>query len=346
MYQSPMGRPSQNAQDYYHQQMMMAERNRERRGLARRGMGIGLAILGSTVVAYISADLVSFLLSALGYFDRGQAAEFSYLSPDIYFIQYAVRYLLMMVLPFVVLALCFRLHLRDIFYFEAVSRQKLGLCVLIGVGASMMVNMLVSSFQRALSIFHIEPDLSQLPFSAEPVSMFLYAVVIAVLPALAEEFAYRGVVMALLRPFGNGIAVVGSAFAFGMMHGNIVQIPFAFVCGLVFGFLVIKTKSMWVGVGIHFFNNLISVLQQIVQETGSVTAYTIFVYASFLITAVGAILGVIFLLKRDRYFFSMERGGQGILSVKQQFQKIVGNVGMIICLCYIGIEVLLQLRFV
>ena len=43
------------------------------------------------------------------------------------------------------------------------------------------------------------------------------------------------------------------------MHGNLVQIPFAFLAGLIIGFVVVETGSFWSGVIIHFINNLMSV---------------------------------------------------------------------------------------
>ena len=67
----------------------------------------------------------------------------------------------------------------------------------------------------------------------------------AVLPALIEEFAVRGVVMQPLRRYGDKFALLMSAFVFALMHGNMVQIPFAFIAGLAIGYAVIATGSMW-----------------------------------------------------------------------------------------------------
>lgn len=89
---------------------------------------------------------------------------------------------------------------------------------------------------------------------------FIYAVAIAVVPALVEEFAIRGVVMQPLRRYGDRFAIVASAAVFAILHGNLVQAPFAFIAGLGIGYAVCISGSVWTGVIIHFCNNLYSVI--------------------------------------------------------------------------------------
>lgn len=82
----------------------------------------------------------------------------------------------------------------------------------------------------------------------------------AIVPALVEEFACRGLILGLLRKFGDGFAVLVSAILFGLMHGNFDQMPFAFMVGLALGYIVVKTESLWIAVAVHAANNFISVV--------------------------------------------------------------------------------------
>ena len=66
----------------------------------------------------------------------------------------------------------------------------------------------------------------------------------------------RGVVMQPLRKYGDRFAIVVSAVLFAALHGNMVQIPFAFVAGLALGYFAIITNSIWTSVAIHCLNNL------------------------------------------------------------------------------------------
>ncbi len=82
----------------------------------------------------------------------------------------------------------------------------------------------------------------------------------AVLPALMEEFALRGVVLGTLRKYGDGFAIGISAFLFGLMHGNFTQVPFAVIAGVALGFVYVITGSIWSSIILHFCNNFIVVL--------------------------------------------------------------------------------------
>lgn len=108
-------------------------------------------------------------------------------------------------------------------------------------------------------------ELSSPDFSAPQTLLgrILYVVSVAIVPPLVEEFAVRGVVMQPLRRYGDRFAIFVSAFIFGIMHGNLIQAPFAFISGLGMGYAVCLTNSIWTGVLIHFCNNFYSVMVDI-----------------------------------------------------------------------------------
>ena len=70
--------------------------------------------------------------------------------------------------------------------------------------------------------------------SSDTVSMFLYA---SFLAPISEELIFRGFVLRSLRPYGKRFAILGSAFLFGLFHGNLLQTPYAFLVGLVLGYV-------------------------------------------------------------------------------------------------------------
>ena len=87
----------------------------------------------------------------------------------------------------------------------------------------------------------------------DSLSMFLYAAIGA---PIMEEIVFRGVALRYLEPYGKGFAVVMSAFLFGIFHGNIVQIPYAFLVGLVLGYVAMEYNILWAMV-LHMINNLV-----------------------------------------------------------------------------------------
>ena len=88
---------------------------------------------------------------------------------------------------------------------------------------------------------------------ANTVSMFLY---VALFAPVFEEILFRGLILHNLLPYGKKIAIVGSAFLFGMFHGNLVQSPYAFLVGLVLGYVTVEYSIVW-AIALHMFNNFI-----------------------------------------------------------------------------------------
>ena len=84
--------------------------------------------------------------------------------------------------------------------------------------------------------------------------------VIAVIPAVAEEFAFRGLIQ---RSFEKGIGAVRGIMTSGIIFGAFHLNPFSIVplmaLGVYLGFLAYRANSVWVSAAAHFFNNLIPV---------------------------------------------------------------------------------------
>ena len=153
-----------------------------------------------------------------------------------------------------------------------------------------------------------------------------YFLEVAVVPPLCEELAARGVVMMPLRKYGDRFAVFASAFVFAIMHGNLVQAPFAFLVGLAIGYAVCLTNSIWTGVLIHFANNLFSVGIEILLNDVTDEKTQNVIYYSFLGIAVAAGLvcavllvakekGKLILSRRVGTLTSGEKGGAYVLTV-------------------------------
>ena len=84
---------------------------------------------------------------------------------------------------------------------------------------------------------------------------------IAIIGPIAEEVVFRGAVCRSLLKKGvsTGLTVLISAMLFGLIHFNPAQIPFAFVMGLVLGYIYCRTGSLVPTIITHILNNSISV---------------------------------------------------------------------------------------
>lgn len=134
---------------------------------------------------------------------------------------------------------------------------------------------------------------------------FMSVIVVSIIPALLEEFAMRGIVMGILRRFGDGFAIICSAVAFGLMHASAQQIPFATLVGLVLGFIAVKTNSIWPAVAVHAANNLLSVLLSYASDYFAENTYVLIDFAVSIIVLIGFIIGVYNISKKDDGFFKL-----------------------------------------
>jgi len=210
--------------------------------------------------------------------------------------------------------------------------------VMLGIGfcyvANITVSMLQSKFEGILPFVQTEIELP------EGILGFILSVIsVAVAPALLEELLFRGAIMGNLLKFGKGFAIFTSAFLFALVHGNLVQIPFAFLVGLVLGVMVLETNSIWTGVAIHFTNNFISVCldysSKYVPEDLLNIIY-LFILALFIILG---ILGVYFLSLRNKNIFSYKKT-MHISTDTQKFGWFSSSPSMIIYFIIIFLEVL------
>lgn len=80
---------------------------------------------------------------------------------------------------------------------------------------------------------------------------------VALLPAVCEEFAFRGVIQPLVAKWTNNIhaAVWMGAFLFSAIHLQFHGFLPRMVLGAGLGYLVIYSNSLWPAIAAHFANN-------------------------------------------------------------------------------------------
>ena len=182
----------------------------------------------------------------------------------------------------------------------------LGICI-----ASNAIVNLLHNFIYAFGIETMRDSVTHLSWA----DFFYTLFASAVLPALLEEMVFRGYMLSLLRPYGQTAALFLTALLFGMMHGGIIQVPFAFIAGLAFGFIALRTGSIWPSVVLHFLNNAYATCTQYGElfaktETGA-AQFSITLQMTLLLLALAAIW---FLRTRTDFFAPLPNGPWHTLS--------------------------------
>ena len=92
-------------------------------------------------------------------------------------------------------------------------------------------------------------------------NVWMVVLVVAAMPAICEELAFRGFILSGCGSLGNNRrAIVVSAVFFGLAHGMLQHSIGTFFMGLVLGYLVVRSGSLLPGMVFHFLNNAMLVL--------------------------------------------------------------------------------------
>ena len=262
---------------------------------------IGIGMLGYLLMSRLFSEVLGAIYNSLDYETYKMLAESSIFQNAVYIV-YA---LLCVVLPFVAVYFIARSFTSvNIPFAKPKKGSGLVPVTIIGLGMCVLGNYASGLFTLITqTLFSSTPtgapsditSASQISFVGFFVSVFSTAV----MPALAEEFALRGVVMQSLRRFGDKFAVVISALVFSIIHGNFEQIPFAFIVGLALGYVVIRTDSIWAGVLLHFLNNFWAVCSEYMSYLVPENIHAMVYYLINTIICILAIISAIYLYRRD-----------------------------------------------
>jgi len=110
--------------------------------------------------------------------------------------------------------------------------------------------------------------------SQKPGILLINLFMIAVLPAIGEELLFRGVIQPyLFKAFRNTFfGVLLTAAFFSAFHMQFQGFLPRMVLGLIFGYLYVWTRSIWVPIVVHFFNNGLAVMVYFFVGKGSIPA--------------------------------------------------------------------------
>lgn len=231
----------------------------EKKELRYLGISAGLGIIGYVIVQNLMSLILIFIPSLHGLYNQ------------VPMFQSAFNMILSMsslLLPFAVCgAFAARRTKTKPFAFEKPENVPFAVTAVgFGVFVCLVGNYVTSVFVNLVGNAGIELSAPDFAVPEDAFSRIIYTLSVAVVPALVEEFAIRGAVMMPLRKYGDKFAVLASAVVFAVLHGNLIQAPFAFIAGLGLGYAVCATGSIWTGVVIHFINNLYSVAVEFMMQ--------------------------------------------------------------------------------
>ncbi len=229
----------------------------ERRGLKKAAVTIGISLLLLLGISIFWATAYFFIMGRLGFTYERALAIVS--DPAVMQLVQVVLSVFMFTVPFIIVYKINSLRISDLVPLGKPKKGNRLAMFFIGLSFCAFANIASSYAGYFFQSFGIDYNVD---YGENPGGIFGFLLAFlstSVVPGLIEEFACRGLIMGLLRKYGDGFAVLASAILFGLLHGNFDQMPFAFMVGLVLGFIVVQTNSLWIAVAVHAANNFVSV---------------------------------------------------------------------------------------
>lgn len=87
-------------------------------------------------------------------------------------------------------------------------------------------------------------------------NLLISALCVGILFPILEELLFRRLLCHKLLPLGEKKTIILSAAIFGFIHGNLYQFAYAFLLGLIFGYIYVKTGKLIYTIIFHCIINL------------------------------------------------------------------------------------------
>lgn len=145
------------------------------------------------------------------------------------------------------------------------AQKKMGLPALIGLIPICFAITVMGSFISTMISVAIEAitgqappnDLQELTQNTPFWANLLY---VGILAPILEEIFFRKLIIDRWRRYGDWIALTLSGLAFGLIHGNVAQVIYASLVGMLFGYIYLRTGRLRYTVTLHMIVNMVSVL--------------------------------------------------------------------------------------
>lgn len=113
-------------------------------------------------------------------------------------------------------------------------------------------NIIGNILSGLLSNNQAQSSINELIENLDPISLLLFTVIIG---PIFEEWLFRRLLIDRMQQYGEKMAILVSAFAFGLFHGNLFQFFYAFGFGLLLAYAYVRTGKLRYTIAMHMTFN-------------------------------------------------------------------------------------------
>lgn len=217
------------------------------------------------------------IIATFGAFSSGKGGEILF--------TFIIQVCILAIIPFVLYMIFLKVKPKDVFQHCNFFHINIPV-VLISLGLGIIcfvINVAVSTLFNGILTFtgyEFSGGTSVADYSTG--NFFLQIFLVAVLPAICEEFLHRGILLQGIKHIGFKKAIVISSLLFALIHFNVQQVFYAFVIGLILGFVAVVSKNIYPAMIIHFVNNAVATYLEFASHRGWIFGNTLDNLSEFL----------------------------------------------------------------
>ncbi len=205
-----------------------------------------------------------------------------------------------------------------------VSPGLMGLHMLVGLGLWAFTALLTFYIAAIFPLPQGGGLFSGLALPAWSPGFGISLVLVVVLPSLIGVLVFQGVLLQSLRRFGDGLAVLLSAFIYAVIQLDFRQVPALFLMGIFLGYVVLKSGCIWVAAALSLMMNLLWALMQFLPSVFPEAATLLITESAMILCLLAGLIGLIFLARRDERIFQLHPS-KTCLSSRGKFAIIFSN---------------------
>lgn len=207
---------------------------------------------------------------------------------------------------------------------EKMSLKELILIFIISMGGSYIFNIVGSGINMIISFIRDSDIINPVESMLDGTSLIPIIIFVVILSPIIEEIIFRGIILDKLRGYGDRTAIWFTALTFALFHGNLSQFFYAFVLGLIFGYVALKTNTIKYAIILHIGVNMF----------GSLIMPALALSENIILAALAGIIVIFFIVAGVILFATNYKKidlepKENRVEFKSRKKLIYGNLGMI-----------------
>lgn len=159
--------------------------------------------------------------------------------------------LIIILIPVLIYLFLTRTKLTDLVPHEKLTGKNVIYIIILTI----LISPIITLVSSVTTLFYPADVNTEILYYIDSLSFPLAMIALAVMPAVFEELAFRGVILSNYKSTGLLISALISGLFFGLFHQDFYQIGYAIVAGVFFSFIVAYTNSIYASMLSHFLIN-------------------------------------------------------------------------------------------